>query len=408
MLQKLSLAFLITIFAASLMVLPGTARFLCASAAEITFNDNGRAGGTPQTPSPSPSPSPSPTPEQRDTQESVKIFTEEVRLPVVAVDQFGHYDPTVVTDDILVLEDGKPQQVRSVRHLPANVLLVLDTGGEMSGLGGMSKKTNLTKQVAIELVKNLHQGDWVAVMQFNNKVELLQPWTIDRDATQKVLRTKVSSGKRDVFSDAVLAAAKQVQDRPEGSRHVVFITDGVDTAGVKAERARAIKQLMAARATVHIISYTEFVRQKKEGRKSDVTVGQRPVSQDPITATDPGLPPGTTRNPVYGVSIRFDPAMRRMRKAYEADVKRGEQTLTELAEETGGIMFLPKTSDEMVSEADKVAREIGSEYVVTYRPTRPLASAGANEYRRVEVASRRVGLSLRSRRGYVVGPAQEE
>jgi len=403
--QKFSLVLLITVFAAAFMVVPGTARFQRARA-ETTIDTEKLTASQQQTPPPSPSPSPSP--DQRDTQEPVKVFTEEVRLSVFAVDQFGHYDPTVVADDLLVLEDGKPQQVKSVRHLPANVLVVLDTGGEMSGLGGMSKKTNLTRQVAMALVKNLHQGDWVSVMQFNNKVELLQPWTTDREATQKVLKTKVSSGKRDVFSDAILAAAKQVQDRPEGSRHVVFITDGVDTAGVKAERVRAIKQLMAARATVHIISYTEFVRQKNENHKSDVTVGQRPVSQDPITATDPTLPPGTTRQPSYGVSIRFDPAMRRMRKAYEADVKRAEQTLTALAEETGGTIFLPKTGDELFSEADKVAREIGSEYVVTYRPTRPLATAGPNEYRRVEVASRRVGLSVRSRRGYVAGSAQEE
>jgi VWFA-related protein len=393
---------LITVFAAALLLEPGTARFQRAGFEQITLNAGNLVG---QQPAPSPSPSPSP---ERDSQEAVKIFTEEVRLPVFAVDQFGHYDPTVVTDDILVLEDGQPQQVRSVRHLPANVLIVLDTGGEMSGLGGMSKKTNLTRQVAMELVKYLHQGDWVSVMQFNNKVEVLQPWTTDREATQKVLKTKVSSGKRDVFSDAVLAAARQVQDRPEGSRHVVFITDGVDTAGVKAERGKAIKQLMAARATVHIISYTEFVRQKNENHKSDVSIGQRPVSQDPITATDPTLPPGVTRNPVFGVSIRFDPAMRRMRKAYEADVKKGEQMLTAMAEETGGTIFLPKTGDEMLSEADKVAREIGSEYVVTYRPTRPLALARPNEYRRVEVASRRVGLSVRSRRGYVAGPAHEE
>ena len=355
-----------------------------------------------------PQPSPSPSPDQRETQEPVKVFTEEVRLPVIALDQFGHYDPTLITDDILILEDGKPQQVRSVRHLPANVLIVLDTGGETGGLGGMSKKTDLTKRVAMELVKSLHRGDWISVMQFNNKVELLQPWTTDREATQKVLKWKVSSGKRDVFSEAVLAAARQVRERPEGSRHVVFITDGVDTAGVKADRAKAIQQLMAARATVHIISYTEFVRQKNDKRKSDISVGQRPVSQDPISATDPTLPPGTTRSPVYGVSIRFDPAMRRVRKAYEADVKKSEQTLISLAEETGGTIFLPKTSDEMLSEADKVAREIGAEYVVTYRPTRPLASASPDEYRRVEVASRRVGLSLRSRRGYVAGSQKEE
>jgi hypothetical protein len=78
-----------------------------------------------------PQASPSPTPE------TVKVFTEEVRLPVVAFDSYGHYDPTLELDDILVLEDGVAQQLRSLRHVPANVLFLLDTGGELSGLGGM-------------------------------------------------------------------------------------------------------------------------------------------------------------------------------------------------------------------------------------------------------------------------------
>ena len=67
-----------------------------------------------------PQPSPSPTPD------TVKVFTEEVRLPVVAFDSYGHYDPTLELDDILVLEDGVAQQLRSVRHIPANVLFILD------------------------------------------------------------------------------------------------------------------------------------------------------------------------------------------------------------------------------------------------------------------------------------------
>src|SRR5918992_1985942 len=54
-------------------------------------------------------PKPSPTP-PIDDDVPVKVFTEEVRLPVIAVDQFGHYDPTVVPDDILILEDGVAQQ----------------------------------------------------------------------------------------------------------------------------------------------------------------------------------------------------------------------------------------------------------------------------------------------------------
>jgi hypothetical protein len=99
--------------------------------------------------------------------------------------------------------------------------------------------------------------------------------------------------------------------------------------------------------------------------------------------------------------------MRRQRKAYEEDVKKSQQTLTDMAQETGGLIFLPKTSEDMVAQAREAAREVGAEYVVTYRPKRPLASSDRGEYRKIEVASRRVGLSLRSRRGYVV-PSQPE
>lgn len=354
-----------------------------------------------------PSPSPSPTPPNEE-QEPVKVFTEEVRLPVIALDQYGHYDPTLEVDDILVLEDGIAQQIRSVRHLPANVLLVLDTGGELSGLGGMSKRTGLTRDVAIQLLNNLQDGTLVAVMQFNNSVEVIQPWTRDKQAILKVLKTKLSTGKRSRFADAVASAARQLSDRPEGSRHVVFITDGVDTPGGKTDRGEAIKRLAAARATVHIISYTEFVRQKKEDKSSSASVSQVPPASDPITATDPTLPPGTTRNPSFRLkTIRFDPAMKRQRKAYEADIEKSQQVLTAVAEETGGRIFLPKSSQEMIAQARDAAREIGSEYVVTYRPKRPLTSSSQGEYRRIEVASRRVGLSLRSRRGYVVPDRNE-
>lgn len=333
----------------------------------------------------------------------MRVFTEEVRLPVIALDQFGHYDPTLVSDDVLVLEDGIAQQIKSVRHIPANILMVLDTGGEASGLGEVSKQTSLTRDVAIQLLNLLPQGSSVEVLQFNNSVEVLQSWTSDKQAVLKVLKTKLLSGKRARFNDALIAAARELKDRPEGSRHVVLITDGVDTGG-KTDRSDAVKQLIAARATVHVISYTEFVRQKKS-TSSKVSGGQMPRNSDPITATDPTLPPGTTRSPSFGVSIRFDPAMQRQRKAYEAETRKSEKVLTGIADETGGKIFLPINREEMMGEAKEVAADIGSEYVVTYRPKKPLSSARSGEYRRIEVASRRVGLTLHSRRGYVVPSA---
>ena len=349
---------------------------------------------------PKPQPSPSPTPEKE--QESVKVFTEEVRLPVVAFDSYGHYDPTLELDDILVLEDGVAQQLRSLRHITANVLFLLDTGGELSGLGGMSKSTSLTRDVASRLVAKLDDGTSIAVMQSGNATEMLQPWTTDKSAVLKTLKNKLISTKRSRISDAIVNASLQLKDRPEGSRHVVMITDGVDSPGGKVDRAEAMRKLMAARATVHVISYTEFVRQIDKTRTGPVATGPRPASSDPIRATDPTQPPGQNRSPSYGISIRFDPAMKRQRKAYEAEVKKSQQALKNIAEETGGRMMLPIDSQEMLTQANEVARAIGAEYVVTYRPKRPLADAQPGEYRRIEVASRRVGVSLQSRRGYVV------
>jgi len=350
---------------------------------------------------PQASPSPSPSPE-----ESVRVFTEEVRLPVVAFDAYGHYDPTLELDDVLVLEDGIAQQIRSVRHIPANVLFVLDTGGEVSGMGGMSKKTSLTRDVASQLVNKLENGASIAVMQSGNSAEMLQPWTTDKSVVLRTLKNKLVSTKRARISEAIANASVQLKDRPEGSRHVVMITDGVDSPGSKVDRAAAMKQLLAARATVHVISYTEFVRQKSDTNPSRISAGPRPANADPIRATDPTQPPGTNRSPSYGIRVGFDPAMKRLRKAYEAEVKKSQQVLKDVADETGGRMMLPINSQEMLAQANEVARAIGAEYVVTYRPKRPLAEAKPGEYRHIQVASRRVGLSLQARRGYVVPQIQ--
>ena len=349
-------------------------------------------------------PKPSPTPKvEPKSEDQVRVFTEEVRLPLSAMDQYGHYDPTLEIDDVLVLEDGEPQKIRSVRHVPSNVLFILDTGGEGNGLGGLSKKTSTTRAVAMKVISRLPEGDRIAVMQSSNQAELLQSWTDDVDEVTRTLTWKMFAGKRSRLFATMTKAAQLLSEQPEGSRHLVLVTDGVETPGGKVSLDDALKQLLGVRATVHVISYTAFVRQGTDQHNPKIITKDNPIAGDPVITNDPTLPPGVNRGgPTFGVGITFDPAMRKVRKAYEAETKKSEKWLATLAEETGGRIFLPKSTDEMIDEGEEVAREIGSEYVVTYRPTRPLAEAKAGEHRKVEVASRRVGLRLRSRRGYIV------
>jgi VWFA-related protein len=349
-----------------------------------------------------PNPKPSPPPKGED-QEPVRVFTEEVRLPVAATDTYGHYDPTLTADDVLVLEDGQPQQIRSIQHLPANVLLLLDTGNQL-GL----KDTSLTRAVATRVVSTLFPGTRIAIMQFATKPELLQSWTTDRAAIAKVLKTKLNSGKNSRLADALSAAAGQFKETVPGTRHIIIVTDGVEAPGGRVTMTGALKQLNSIQASIHIISYTVLARLALQNRNKKISGGdgvQRDANpgSNPVANGDPTLPPGTTRTPSFKIgSIDTDIAMRRKRKEYERATEASEKNLTAIAEESGGRILLPASSADLLAQAEGISRDIGSQYVITYRPTRPLASAKAGEYRKVEVASRRVGLYLRSRKGYIV------
>jgi hypothetical protein len=170
----------------------------------------------------------------------------------------------------------------------------------------------------------------------------------------------------------------------------------------------ALKQLNSIQASVHIISYTVLARLSLAGQTKRTSPGdgvQRDANpgSNPVANGDPTLPPGTTRTPGFKLgSVDLDVAMRRKRKEYERATRDSEERLKDLAQESGGQILLPVSGSDLLAQAESISRDIGSQYVVTYRPTRPLADAKPGEYRKVEVASRRVGLYLRSRKGYVV------
>ena len=349
-----------------------------------------------------PTPLPSPTPNIGESQEKVRVFTEEVVIPVSAYDDSGHLSAALEPQDILVFEDDVRQTVRSVRRIPANVLLLLDTGGDLNP--AMSVST--TKEIATRLVSNLRTGDRVAAMQFSNQLELVSDWTTDREQVIRALKTKLISGKRPQLIKALMLAATRLKEVPPGTRHIVLITDGVDSSADAAALNDAIRQLLDANVTVHVIAYGALGRKQidKENPLVKITNKKRRDAKD--IADDLMDPMGAykreinRRKKIY-VIVDTDLSMRKKHNAYEDATREGEVWLRGLAEETDGLAFVPRSAKEMAPEADEIARAIDSQYVVTYTPKRPLAEATVEEYRRLNVAPGVIGLHVHARRGYV-------
>ena len=345
-------------------------------------------------------PRPTPTPQEREPQEPIRVFTEEVRLPIFVTDSYGRFDPTLELNDIIVLEDDEMQEVRSVRRIPANVLLVLDTSG---GINPMMR-TNTTRAVALAIVSALKTGDQLAVIQAGDRVETLQDWTTDTESLRRVLKTKLSSGRKKRISESLIEAARQLKNQPTGSRQVVLVTDGVEPND--RSYIEAVRQLIAAQATVYVISYTAMGREAIKNNAPLVTYGGPPprTANDVAKEADPSIP--VPRPNINVATIDTDREMRRKRKEYSDATLRSEERLTVLAEETGGRIMLPMSEEEMLRQGREVARDIGAQYVVTYKPKRALSASAPGEFRRIKVALRRQGLTVRSRNGYTV-PAQQ-
>lgn len=343
---------------------------------------------------PQPKPMATPPPDE----ETERVFTEEIKLNVNALDPEGKFVADVKREDLVIMEDGRIHQASSVRRVPANVLVVMDTGGEMRA----AKTFDQTRKTARGLIAALQPEDSVAIMQYHDKVEIVAEWTSKAEAL-KILNRKANFGRRSVFFRALETATRFLQKTPVDNRHLVLITDGTDSLNIASEKAAAMKNLLTTDINVHIISYTQMELRDIEPRtKGKSSVPPPKAVPDEVAAT---MPPGIRdMNRARGVGVTFSTDREFLKKMRERkkSLADGETYLSSLARDTNGEFILPADNEEMLDKTALVARFIDSSYVVTYAPKRALSDSPNGEIRTIEVTSKRADLQIEARRKLIV------
>jgi len=274
-------------------------------------------------------------------------------------------------------------------------------------------KANISKEVAAHFVSRLKTGDRIALVQYGRQVQTIQNWTEDRNAVVQAIQTKLSSNSGADLAGALGEAVERFTETPAGNRHLVLITDGVDDSedsvdsGEGAKRLDPeIKALLAQAVTVHIVSYASMGRKKmwKSQPLLEITGQKRKTLAD--VALEILKPIGSEgEKPRIRLYVDTDIQMRLRRMEYLNAMKEGERWLRLFAVETGGTIFVPPSVAEMLMNVEEIARDVDAQYVITYKPKRSFASGVDGEYRRIEIAPRRVGLVVSARRGYVAPSA---
>ena len=341
-------------------------------------------------------PTTTPTPNDDETE---RVLTEEIKLNVLAFDENGQFFRDVNAADLVITENDVLHQPESVRRLPANVLIVMDTGGEMRSV----KSLDQTRRVARALVESLRPGDSVALMQYSDKAEIVSEWTTERNQLLTAINTGTKFGRRSAFVDAIRLAGNFLQKDPLENKHLVLITDGTDSSGGSSAKFDEFQRLMTTDISVHVLSYTALEAADIEPRTKRLSKEPPPKAvPDEIAAT---LPNGVKPSPSIvkvGPTINMDRTMLRRIRARKTDLETSEQQLSKLAENTNGEFILPVSTDEMVDKAALVAKMIDSAYVVTYNPKIPVVDTRGIAERNIQVTSKREGLTVQARRKLLI------
>ena len=293
---------------------------------------------------------PTPTPEPLPSDDQSKVIARIVRLPVTVLDGKRNPISGLTMNDFVVYEDKQPQKIESFfdeqTSLPIYVAVLMDTSSSTAG------KLRFEQEAAKDFIYTVVRlrKDKVAFGTFDDEVRLIQDFTDKLDLLDKAVDSIKKPGTQTALYDAVWEFCDQKLRSVNGKRVIVVITDGDDTYS----RARLKDAIDIAQRTETLV----FAISTKAG----------------FSGTVPGVEAGQVKDA-------------------------GDKELDRLCGETGGKAFF--TGDKLALERSftQVARELRSQYLLTYKPTR----AFDGSYRQIEVklADRsRKNLEVRTRKGY--------
>lgn len=162
----------------------------------------------------------------------------------------------------LVLALMRPQWLEAVAEVQPwgyDLMLVVDTSCSMEALDFQRQGQQITRMQAIRQILDEFAGqrpsDRIGLVAFGDTAQLVTPLTLDNASVRDAIYNLEPGilGGSTAIGDALGLAFKQLRDRPEGSRVLVLVTDGENTAGeLQPEMVMRLAQTYGVR--VHVVN----------------------------------------------------------------------------------------------------------------------------------------------------------
>jgi len=273
-------------------------------------------------------------PEGRPT---FKADVNTVQLDVSVMDNKGRFIPKIPGGNFRVLEDDVPQKIASFNtgnEAPMTVAMVVEFSNLFQQYWSEGWYETLT--AAYGFVETLKPEDYVAVVAYDMRPEILSDFTTDRLKTQEAMqRLRIAAFSEANLYDALVDTADRMSNI-EGRKAIVLIASGRDT-----------------------FSKLTFDKARKSIQQAAV--------------------------PIYAISLLQ--AMRIMADAYMGPIQRldflqADNQMRTFSKETGGQSYFPRFLGEYPAIYKSISDSLRNQYSITYHPTN---AARDGKYRKIKV-----------------------
>ncbi len=270
---------------------------------------------------------------------------EVINLTVTVTDAQGRLVPGLDRAAFSVFEDGVKQDLALFNkdRLPLTVVLLMDSSASMDD------KVTPARSAAKRFVSTLVSADRARVVAFNNKIDVLQDFTNDKDALNAGIDRLVPSGSTALHNAFYISIKELQKEKQTGAlarrQAIILLSDGENTSSIVTDE--------------QVIDIA---------RKAEISI--------------------------YSIRLTTDFEGDKGRAAFS----QATHLLSVLARETGGQAFFPAQIQELDSVYDRIAEEMRTQYSLGYVPTN---NRRDGRYRRIVVRiPARDNVVLRYKLGY--------
>jgi VWFA-related protein len=260
-----------------------------------------------------------------------------VQVEVSVLDNKGHFIPNIPKEKFRVLEDDVPQQIATFStnaDAPMTVAMVIEFDNKFTRY--WSQGWYETLMASYGFVQTLKPEDYVAIVAFDMRPEILCDFTTDRMKVQEAMqRLRIPGFSESNLFDALVDTTQRMSNI-EGRKAILLIATGRDT-----------------------FSKLTFDKARKAIQEGGV--------------------------PIYAISILQ--AYRIMADQYMGPMQRmdflqADNEMNTFARETGGQAFFPRFLGEYPGIFQAVSTALRNQYSIAYHPSN---QAKDGKYRKIKV-----------------------